>query len=386
MTNPPNDENLNNIENNMELPSADDEVFSTDNNQEAPKKRLKKWQKIIIIILAVILSLVILLVGSFYTLWLIGRSRLLNKDVVLKPDKGINVQIEDDNTVIYNGNRYKYNENITSVLCMGIDNYEDSTGPTAGIGKSGQTDALYLLVIDTATGKVSALAIPRDTMAEVDIYSKSGNYSGSEKTQICLAFAYGDGKEKSCENTVRSVSRLLYGMPISSYFAIDYRSLKNIHNAVGTLTVKPNEALTISYSNRTDTTAKGFPYKITEANIEAYLRARNKSDINAAYLRMERQIDYIKQYSAVAFTKTKNDITFPIKVYNKIIDNSITDIDPAKITFLATCAIKNASNIKLDVEKLEGEYTVGSDGFAELTLDINKTFDTVISLFYQKID
>ncbi len=383
MTNSQNDENFNFSDSNIESPSAKDD-FPIDSETKS-KKKLKKWQKIIIIILAVLLSIVILLVGSFYTLWLIGRSRLLNKDVVLKPDKGIEVQIEDDNTVIYKGNKYKYNENITSVLCMGIDYYKDGTGPSAGIGKAGQTDALYLLVIDTATGKVSALAIPRDTIAEVDIYSKSGSYSGVKKTQICLAFAYGDGKEKSCENVIRSVSRLLYGMPISSYFAIDYRSLKNIHNAVGTLTVKPNEALKISYSNRTDTTAKGFPYKITEANIEAYLRARNKTDINAAYLRMERQIDYLKQYSAVAFSKTKEDITFPIKIYNKIIDNSITDIDPAKITFLASCAVKNSSNIKLDVAKLNGEYTIGDDGFAELTLDTQKTFDTVISLFYQKV-
>lgn len=383
MTNSPNDEGLNFSDSNTEPTTSEKEILPE--NEKSTKKKLKKWQKILIIILCILLSLVILIVGSFYTLWLIGRAKMLNKDVVIKPDKTINVQIEDDNTVIYNGSRYKYNENITSVLCMGIDNYEDSTGPSAGIGKAGQTDALYLLVIDTATGKVSALAIPRDTIAEVDIYSKSGSYSGVKKTQICLAFAYGDGKEKSCENVIRSVSRLLYGMPISSYFAIDYRSLKNIHNAVGTLTVKPNEALKISYSNRTDTTAKGFPYKITEANIEAYLRARNKTDINAAYLRMERQIDYLKQYSAVAFSKTKEDITFPIKIYNKIIDNSITDIDPAKITFLASCAVKNSSNIKLDVAKLNGEYTIGDDGFAELTLDTQKTFDTVISLFYQKV-
>ncbi len=383
MTNPQNDEGLNFSDSNTEPTTSEKEILPE--NEKSTKKKLKKWQKILIIILCILLSLVILIVGSFYTLWLIGRAKMLNKDVVIKPDKTINVQIEDDNTVIYNGSRYKYNENITSVLCMGIDYYKDSTGPSAGIGKAGQTDALYLLVIDTATGKVSALAIPRDTIAEVDIYSKSGSYSGVKKTQICLAFAYGDGKEKSCENVIRSVSRLLYGMPISSYFAIDYRSLKNIHNAVGTLTVKPNEALKISYSNRTDTTAKGFPYKITEANIEAYLRARNKTDINAAYLRMERQIDYLKQYSAVAFSKTKEDITFPIKIYNKIIDNSITDIDPAKITFLASCAVKNSSNIKLDVAKLNGEYTIGDDGFAELTLDTQKTFDTVISLFYQKV-
>ena len=383
MTNSPNDKGLNFSDNNTEPTTSEKEILPE--NEKNTKKKLKKWQKILIIILCILLSVVILIVGSFYTLWLIGRAKMLNKDVVIKPDKTINVQIEDDNTVIYNGSRYKYNENITSVLCMGIDNYEDSTGPSAGIGKAGQTDALYLLVIDTATGKVSALAIPRDTIAEVDIYSKSGSYSGVKKTQICLAFAYGDGKEKSCENVIRSVSRLLYGMPISSYFAIDYRSLKNIHNAVGTLTVKPNEALKISYSNRTDTTAKGFPYKITEDNIEAYLRARNKTDINAAYLRMERQIDYLKQYSAVAFSKTKEDITFPIKIYNKIIDNSITDIDPSKITFLASCAVKNSSNIKLDVAKLNGEYTIGDDGFAELTLDTQKTFDTVISLFYQKV-
>ena len=46
-------------------------------------------------------------------------------------------------------------------------------------------------------------------MADVDVYSESGVYSGINKEQICLAYAYGDGQHTSCENVLKSVKIML---------------------------------------------------------------------------------------------------------------------------------------------------------------------------------
>ena len=80
---------------------------------------------------------------------------------------------------------------------LGLDN----------VGTGGQSDADILLTINTKTGKAKAIAIPRDTMVDVDLYSESGIFLSSEKMQLCLSNAYGDGKAKSAENTANSISR-----------------------------------------------------------------------------------------------------------------------------------------------------------------------------------
>lgn len=39
-------------------------------------------------------------------------------------------------------------------------------------------------------------------MANVKTYDENGKYSGRKLRQLCLAYAYGDGKAKSCKNAV----------------------------------------------------------------------------------------------------------------------------------------------------------------------------------------
>jgi len=357
-----------------------------ENDIKVDKKKLKKWQKILLIILCVLLSFIILISGAVLVMWNTGKTKLLEDDVKIIPTENIETEVLDDNTVSYNDHIYKYNENITTVLCMGIDNKKFTGSDGKPIGHSGQADAIYLLVIDTKTGKTTVIALPRDSMADIELFSKNGDYIGTENKQLCLAYAYGNGKDTSCENTARAVSRLLCGMPVNSYFAIDYRSIETLHNAIGTITVTPNEDIKISEKSiGTYNFKKGVPVNLTGKMAFPYLQTRNTTSIDAAYLRMERQMDYLKKYSAAAIQKTKSDITFPVKLYKKVLDNSVTNIDASKVTYLATSVIRNSSNVSLEFAKLSGEYTQGENNYAELKLDENQIFDTVISIFYEEI-
>ena len=138
-----------------------------------------------------------------------------------------------------------YNEDLVSILFLGVDKEAFEEGGTVGDGKAGQADALFLLVLDTKTGKSRLIAISRDTMTDVNVYSDLGNFIGTEKLQLCLAYTYGDGKEKSCENTVRAVSRLFYGMPVAAYAALDLDAIAVLTDAVGGVEVTVTKDLTI---------------------------------------------------------------------------------------------------------------------------------------------
>ncbi len=351
------------------------------NNEVKAKKPMKKGKKIALAALITLLSIFLAVAVTVSSLLYFGKKSSTGGDVVITPTDNLQTEVDDDNIVTYNGNKYKYNDSISTVLCIGVDNTKRQSGGAYVTGRAGQADAIYLIVVDTASGKTSIIGIPRDSIAEVDLYSSAGTFIGSEKTQICLSFAYGDGKQKSAENTAKAVSRFLYGMPVNSYFAVDDKSIGTLHNAVGNITVTPNETI----ENYAIKFYKGQSFTVTGSNVFTYLQSRNDKTADASLLRLERQTDYLKKYSKAVINKTKSDISFPVKLYNKISKNAITDINVSKITFLATSVVKNKENIDVEFVSIKGEQKVGEDSFAEFYPDENVLFETVLDIFYEEV-
>ncbi len=338
----------------------------------------KKTKKTLLIVLCCFLGILLVVAGTVGYLWFSGKRGLFKNDGTIISDIGVEAIINEDNTVVYGGKVYTYNENVTAILCMGIDDTKRMSGGEYVTGNAGQADALYLMAIDTKSGKTVVVGIPRDTYTDISLYSKSGNYIGIEKKQICLAYAYGDGKEKSCENTVDSVSNLLYGMPINSYFAVDSKAISKLHNAVGTITVVPNETLTVGGV----TYYKNVPAKLYGSNVFSYLQVRNQETADASYLRMERQLDYINKYSAAVIEKTKSDITFPVKLYGKVQKNAVTNLDAGKISYLVTSVVSSKKTASLEFISLKGEQIIGDGGYAEFYPDETSLFEAVLKLYY----
>ena len=65
------------------------------------------------------------------------------------------------------------------------------------------------------------LQVSRDSMTDVDIYDANGNYYTSVRAQIATQYAYGDGKQSSCLAMEKTVSELLYDLPIAGYVSLD---------------------------------------------------------------------------------------------------------------------------------------------------------------------
>ena len=346
----------------------------------APKKR--RWKIVLLIIGLTILSLIVAMVLSFVILRAIGRAQMLGGHTgVLPRTPGSNMAEYEDDTLIYDGVTYRYNEDVTAVLCMGVD-LPALTKKKSTIGNAGQADAVFLGVLDTASGRATILPLPRDAMAEIDIYSISGAYIGTQQKQLCVAYAYGDGRETSCECMVNAASRLLYGMPISSYIAIDFDAITVLNRKVGGIDVVCNE--TGQYETYQFT--KGQKLHLNDKTVIPYLRARNMTSPNASALRLERQIGYLKAFSAKALEKTRADLTFPVTMYNTIKKHAVTDLNVSRITYLTTALFAKREDAQIGFCSIPGTTTIGEDNHVEFYPDEDALYAIVLDLFYKPVE
>ena len=347
------------------------------------KRKTKKRLKWVLMILVLILLLLVVL---FLALKVLGENAMLGgKDeaVEMTAPEQENIVLEDEGeTITYRGETYLYNENITAVLCMGIDR-EDIEGEVSAVGQSGQADMLMLAILDTENGQVNLWNISRDSMTEVDIYNVDGEYIRTENLQACLAYAYGDGQKTSCENTVRAVSRLLYGMPIQSYAAIDLDAIRPLNDAVGgvEVTIHEEDILPARFKPGTTVLLQGD-------DVEAYVRSRRTEQpdepIDTNNNRMARQRQYMMNFIQKALQMTKEDLTTPVKLFNIAMedDHMVTNLNMQKVTYLTTVFSK--VNFTEDSFKTVPGEVVAGEEYAEYHVDDEALYQMILDTFYVK--
>ena len=339
------------------------------------KKRYKKvllWLSMSLVSLILIVSIILAILIE------VGRNSLLNNQnaSIVVPESIAQYEENDGKTIIYKDKTYKLNENITSILLIGVDKNKIDSKPNDTFGANGQADLLLLITLDTSNGNMKAIPISRDTMVDVNQYSASGQYIGISKEQICLSYSYGDGREKSCENTVTSVSRLLYGMPINSYAAIDIEGIKVLNDALGGVRVTVNEDIDL-YGKKIK---KGESALLKGEYALGYIRGRDQTSLNANTERMARQKNYMTSFFRTAIHQTKKDITTPIKLYNKISDYKVSDITVADVSFLTKCVLMSGKT-DLEFASISGKNVMG-EKYVEFYPDTASLYDVVVNTFY----
>lgn len=353
-------------------------MFNQHDNQQIKKHPMR------IILWAVIgvLIITLIIITSFATLISIGKNDLLKNDQVsiYAPESLIEAEENDGKIVYYKGQKYQFNEKMTNILLIGVDkeNIEDTATET--YGANGQADVLILIALDTSNGNMKAIPISRDTMVDINQYSVNGQYLGVSGEQICLSYSYGDGRELSCENTKTAVSRLLYGMPINSYVALDLEGIKILNDTIGgvTLTVDEDIDLYDKHLKKGDTVTLKGNYALR------YIRGRNKTAIDANDTRMNRQKKYMKTFFKTALELTKKDIITPIKLYNKISDYKVSDLSVADISYLTQCVLLNKSTDSLGFVSIPGKNIPGKE-YIEFHPDMEALYEIVIDTFYQPV-
>ena len=364
----------------------------SENDKRRKKKNKKKfrdkpfWKKLLIIlgwIFGALLGIILALVIAFFVSSCIGKKQLTNYDnmnVTAPQVEGATISVsQGGRTVEYNGKNYKFNENMTTILCIGVDKTELGTEDDI-VGTGGQADALFLVAMDMKSGETDIIAIPRDIVTDIELKSASGKYMGTEKKQICLSYAYGDGKHTSCQNTQTAVERLFYGLPIQSYFAIDIEAIGYLNDAVGgvTVTMKDDFFRSLHYGVQTHH-YKGEVLTLDGENAIRYVQQREVAQLESSTERLDRQMNYMNAFSQKAISMTKEDLGVPIDLFNIVKDNSATDLNVTKISALAEVVVKGMS--APDFKKIPGELT--SDGtYAVYNVDTEKFYELFLETFY----
>ncbi len=337
----------------------------------------KKWstkKKIIVIILIILLSLILSAVSAFFILRYLGKRKLVNnKHISVTVPKNIDYE-SNGKIVYYKGHKYQFNDSIATILFMGIDNRKLESNATAG--NAGQADALYLFTYDTDNGKIKVLSLNRDTMTDVGRYDAKGNYYDTHQAQLCLAYAYGDGKHKSAQNQITAVRRLLYNVPINSYYAIDLSAIKIINDDIGGVRVTPQ------YTFKEFT--KGQPVLLKGDLTEDFVRYRDISLLDDNLRRMTCQRDYLTSFSASVVPAIKKDLGLPVKLYNDSSKFTVTDLGVSDLTYISSQLVSTYDGF--EILKTDGKYVdADKDEFAEFKIDKTKLFETILSIFYKKI-
>lgn len=354
--------------------SSDDFPFvKSERGHRRRKKKMKKWKKILIAIGCTLLAFVLIIIGTFSVLLYRGNKQLYENDNQVTAPEGVEVQ-DDGQYVVYKGETYKLNEEVTNILFMGID--KRNIDETTETGTGGQADVIVLAAVNSRTGKVTLINVSRDIMTDVAMYSAGGSYIGMDELQICLAYAYGDGKETSCENTVNAVERIFYNIPINSYYSLDLDGIAAINDSIGGVDVTSPETI--------GTFVKGESYHLEGSMAESFVRTRDQSVVDANTLRMERQKIFINAFMQKVVSQVKQDITAPLDLFNAASEYSYTNLNASKVCYLAEEMI-TTGNFTTEMSSVPGEVVMG-DNFAEFYIDEEEFYELFLSVYYEKVE
>lgn len=252
------------------------------------------------------------------------------------------------------------NSNKKHFLCIGVDKYEVMGEREPVYNSIGQADGIFLITLDVEDDSVDIVAVPRDTMVTIQKYYSNMEYIGEEEAQICLQYAFADGKERSCELMVDRVSELFDDIKIDGYVAINMISVLEINDAIG--------GVTVTVENE-DTAEKmgievGSSVHLNSDNIPLYLQSRDKSEAKSAYGRMERLKDYVKAFLPRALEVVKEKPAVVTDMMAVLEEHMVTDLSVVDIAQIVS-SVTEISAEKITYRTLEGKVVLGADGYEE---------------------
>lgn len=323
-------------------------------------------------------TICILLVMATALLLVYGAGRLLDRQN-LKPETRTAYEplSQGGSAIEVAGRQYVQRQRVTTILLMGVD--QDGESQSGGYRNGGQADFLRLLVIDDDAGRVSQLAIDRDTMTPITVLGVLGNRARTRTAQISLSHGFGDGGAQSCELTVEAVSNLLSSVEIDFYMAMSMDGIAALNDAVGGVTVTVQDDFTALDAEM----KPGATLTLSGAQAELFVRGRMSIGNGTNAARMERQQQYVSQLIAQLDERVQEDKDFLGTLYDALAPYLTTNLSRGRL-INESWAAKDYARAPLVTPA--GEHVIGSDGFMEFHVDEDALLQTVLSLFYEAAD
>lgn len=276
----------------------------------------------------------------------------------------------------YQGVDYPMKKYIQTVLLIGTDGTEQYQQNDTGMldyYNYSQADFLMLLVMNLESRTAEVIQLNRDTMTEVPWLDVLGNFGGTETKQLCLAFNYGDGGEKSCKNTVNAVSSLLFDVPIQGYIQVPMSSISVLNDLVGGVPVTITEDLTVV----DPALVKGATVRLNGRQAEGYLRVRSALEDDTNIARMGRHRAYMDSFQVCAKEAFHSDSEFAQKLVKRLADFLQSNLTAQQIVDL----IDRLDYFEIaPVRTPDGELRLG-ERYYEFYVDEVSLWETVKSVF-----
>ena len=278
--------------------------------------------------------------------------------------------------VEYKSETYKYNDHLSNYLFLGIDTRE-AVDTYQSQADAGQADAIFLVSMDRATEKIKVLFIPRDSMTRIETFNPYGQSLGETTDHLNIQYAFGDGKEKSCELMKTAVSDMLDGLPIQGYCSMNMDGISVITDFVGgiQLTIPDDSLADVNPEYK-----KGAVVDITGETAEQFVRYRDIDKTQSALVRQERQKTFLQALVQKAQEKAGEDAGFVTGLYDSVKSYTVTNMGNDIFAKLLAAS----QNGITDTETVPGEGTHG-ENFDEYHIDEDALSDLIISMFYEKI-
>lgn len=281
---------------------------------------------------------------------------------------------ETGRTVTHDGKTYRYNENVVAILVLGKDN-ETSYGTTRAC-----TDANMLVTLDTETKDLHIVAIPRDAVVDVDLYSE-GEYTRTAPYQLAVAYGVDvPDDDAAAKNTMKSVSKLLYNLPISRYFTLELDSIGELSTAVGGVQVQALD------------TYPGANFQVGDTVLlqgdaaRLYVQYRDINVDKSAQYRQERQMQFVKAFVEKLRTLDAGAV---LDLYNTVQQSTHTNLEFSDIAYLVSVFL-GGSGANTQFMSIDGEtrLEMDDDGIERerIYLDENSVMEAALAAFYTPQD
>lgn len=280
------------------------------------------------------------------------------------------------------GVSYALKKNVESYLVLGVD--ADKVPAQGSVDGLGQSDTILLYVVDNDAKKCTTLQINRDTMVEIDILGFNGKQTGRTVTQqICLAHSYGNGREASCENVVRAVSRLLGGLEIDGYASLRYPAIPALNDAVGGICVTIED----DFSEADPTLVQGETVELTGQHALNFVRGRMSVGDGTNISRSRRQRAYLNAFSKRLREEVRGNSGIINDLYNLAKPYMVTDMSLGTISSIAAKGVgyANGGIVTLSGESREVVYQNGKT-YTEHEVDTASISKTVLELYYTEVN
>lgn len=359
--------------------------------------------RVLITVLFILLILVSFLAIGFIVMANFGKSRLAeNAGDVLPAVKSDEISPElqeeldslktvqwQDGWVAYHDKVYEYNDDLLNFLIMGVDKKgELSSENDYGNWEAGQADAIFVVSLDTKANTMKIVAIPRNSMVNLNLYDENNEVTESIFNQICLQYAYAGGGENSLNSMKQSVSDLLYGLPISGECAVSFQSVPIMNDMVGGVDVEVLEDLTQFDKDF----VKGNQIHLEGNKALLYIQRRDVTVLGSPTGRLERQKQYITSLMKQSVAALKQNPMIVKDIYAGVTPYMNTDITLDETVYLSTLLpnfqfdgdsiyLLQGEDNKVDFVDENGE----DDFYDDYYLNEDSVRDTVMEVFYREV-